>query len=70
MGPPLKSNEIEERLLKYEESKGKDKGRVKFNFFTNEQLRNLKYKSKSLVSNSPSKKEEKEKVHYDEDEEV
>lgn len=31
------------------ESKGKDKGRVKFNHITNEQLRSIKYKSK--VSN-------------------
>ena len=55
--PPLKSNEIEERLLKYEETKGKDKGRIKFNYITNEQLRSLKYKAKSQISSSsPSKK--------------
>jgi hypothetical protein len=62
---PLKQNEIDERLQKYEELKGRDKGRIKFNFITNEQLRSLRYKAKSQISSSPSKKEEKEKVHYD-----
>ena len=31
----MKPNEIEERLVKLEESKGKDRGRVKFNHITN-----------------------------------
>lgn len=45
------------------ESKGRDKGRQKFNHITNEQLRALRYKSKvTTISNgtaSPSKKEAK-----------
>ena len=38
------------------ESKGKDKGRQKFNHITNEQLRALKYKSKisNIVNNNSS----------------
>jgi hypothetical protein len=63
----LKSNEVEERLEKHLETRGRDKGRVKFNYITSEQLRSLKYKAKTQ-SVSPSKKEEKERVHYDEDE--
>lgn len=61
LGTPLKSNELDETFLKIQESKGRDKGRVKFNYITNEQLRSLKYKSRGAVtiSTSPSKKEEK-----------
>jgi len=32
---PLKTTEVEEAILKLLESKGKDKGRVKFNLMTN-----------------------------------
>ena len=64
LGTAMKPNEIEERLVKLEESKGKDRGRVKFNHVTNEQLRSLKYKARSVVQ-SPTKKEYKEKVCYD-----
>lgn len=32
---PLKTAEVEEAILKLLESKGKDKGRVKFNLMTN-----------------------------------
>lgn len=53
MANPLKINEIEEKLLKQLESKGKDKGRQKFSHMTNEQLRSLKYKSR-ISSNHPS----------------
>lgn len=35
IGSPLKGNEIEERLIKQLETKGKDKGRQKFNYKTN-----------------------------------
>lgn len=59
MANPLKSNEIQERFQKLLDSKGKDKGRQKFNHITNEQLRSLKYKSKvslTSTSQSPSKK--------------
>ena len=38
------------------DSKGKDKGRVKFNHMTNEQLRNLKYKAKPLPTANLAKK--------------
>lgn len=54
--------------MKYEEGRGKDKGRVKFNHITNEQLRSLKYKAKPVVLNY--KKEKAEKVQYDEESDI
>jgi hypothetical protein len=54
---PLKNSEIDEVMHKYEETKGRDKGRTRFNYITNEQLRSLKYKAKSaVVYNNSSKK--------------
>jgi hypothetical protein len=38
------------------DSKGKDRGRAKFNHMTNEQLRSLKYKAKPLPTVNLSKK--------------
>lgn len=52
----LKNSEIDEIFVKYEESKGRDKGRIKFNYITNEQLRSLKYKPKVAVYNNSPKK--------------
>lgn len=43
---PLKPQEIEEKLQKQLDGKGKDKTRKNFNHLTNEQLRSLKYKAK------------------------
>ena len=54
MGLPLKPNEIDERLIKQLETKGKDKGRQKFNYTTNEQLRSLKYKAKHFPNQGSS----------------
>lgn len=70
---PIKSSELDQIFMKLEQTKGRDKGRIKFNYITNQQLRSLKYKARNtttIVNTSPSKKEEKEKVHYDEDESV
>lgn len=53
---PMKSNEVEEALGKLLDSKGKDRGRTKFNHLTNEQLRSLKYRSKPLPTVNLSKK--------------
>lgn len=53
---PMKGAEVEEVLGKLLESKGKDRGRAKFNHLTNEQLRSLKYKSKPLPTVNLSKK--------------
>jgi hypothetical protein len=53
---PMKSNEVEEAFLKLLDSKGKDRGRVKFNHMTNEQMRSLKYKAKPLPTVNLSKK--------------
>lgn len=68
MGNALKPNEIEERFQKVLDSKGKDKGRQKFNHFTNEQLRSLKYKSKVSVTNSSQSPAKKNKNLQDDDE--
>lgn len=53
------------------ESKGKDKGRQKFNHITNEQLRALKYKSKigSVSNSSPSPNKKESRIVDDEEEE-
>lgn len=69
LSTPLKNSELDEIFTKLQETKGRDKGRVKFNYITNQQLRSLKYKARNPIiqSTSPSKKEEKEKVHYDQD---
>jgi len=53
---PMKNAEIEEVFIKLLDSKGKDKGRVKFNHMTNEQLRSLKYKAKPLPTANLNKK--------------
>jgi hypothetical protein len=53
---PMKANEVEEALGKLLDSKGKDRGRIKFNHLTNEQMRSLKYKSKPLPTVNLSKK--------------
>lgn len=52
----MKNFEVEEVFIKLLDSKGKDKGRVKFNHMTNEQLRNLKYKAKPLPTANLAKK--------------
>ena len=41
--------------MKQLQSKGKDKGRQKFNYLISEQLRSLKYKPR-YANNSPTKK--------------
>lgn len=53
---PMKSNEVQEIFLKLLETKGKDRGRAKFNHLTNQQLRSLKYKAKPLPTINLSKK--------------
>ena len=53
---PMKSQEVEDVFLKLLDSRGKDRGRVKFNHMTNEQLRSLKYKAKPLPTVNLSKK--------------
>jgi hypothetical protein len=53
---PLKTGEVEEAIIKLLESKGKDKGRMKFNLMTNEQMRSLKYKAKPFPTVNLSKK--------------
>lgn len=62
LATPLKNGELDEIFAKLEETKGRDKGRIKFNYIINEQLRSLKYKVRNTVaysSTSPAKKEEK-----------
>lgn len=46
--PSLKGFEIEEKLQKVLDSKGKDKPRKNFNHLTNDQLRSIKYKPKQV----------------------
>ena len=35
MTTPLKTSEVDEILQRYEESRGRDKGRIKFSYVTN-----------------------------------
>ena len=65
---PLKPQEIEDRIAKVLESKGKDKGRQKFNYLLNEQMKSLKYKARYANQHSNSPK--KSRVENNEDEEV
>ena len=53
---PMKTGEVEEVFLKLLEGRGRDRGRVKFNHMTNEQLRSLKYKAKPLPTVNLSRK--------------
>jgi len=50
--PPLTSAELEERLKKQIESKGRDKGRQNFNLLGSDQMRSLKYKKKGQYTYS------------------
>jgi len=52
----MKNFEVDEAFMKLLDTKGKDKGRVKFNHMTNEQLRSLKYKAKPLPTVNINKK--------------
>ena len=69
---PLKPQEIQERLKKQLDSKGKDRGRTKFNHITNQQLRSIKYKARSSVNvngsgNGTSLSKKESKAVYDDE---
>lgn len=66
--PPLTHAEVEDRLKKQVESKGKDKGRQTFNIIGNDQLRCLKYKKKTQYTyNNPFRQKDDHNKNNDKD---
>lgn len=57
-------------MTKQLESKGRDKGRQKFNHHTNEQLRSIKYKSKQAMNSSSTHKNSNSKNNQLDEEEA
>lgn len=61
--PPMNHAELEERLKKMIDSKGRDKGRQNFNLLGSDQMRSLKYKKKvQYTYNNPFKSTKDDKA--------